>query len=62
MKIEVKQQFRDINDFSKIYTPGEIVDFEEERAKNIIALKLGVAVEKPKPKHKEKEVNDTELK
>lgn len=40
MKVKVKQTFRDKDDFSKIYGVGDIVDFEDGRAANIIALGL----------------------
>lgn len=53
MKVVVKVVFRDKNNFSRMFNPGEVVDFEEERAQNIIALGLGEAVKEPpveKPK------------
>ena len=49
MKLKVKVEFRDINRFSRIYTPGEVVDFEAERAKHIVAIGLAEP-ESPTPK------------
>ena len=40
MDIKVKVQFRDIDHFSKVYNPGEVVDFPPERAKSIVAKGL----------------------
>ena len=50
MKVVVKVVFRDKNNFSRMFNPGEVVDFEEERAQNIIALGLGEAVKEAAPK------------
>lgn len=41
MKVKVLQEFRDKNDRSKRFTIGEVVDFEQERAEDIIARGLG---------------------
>ena len=58
MKVKVKELFRDINRFSKMYYPGEVVDFDPERAKDIVAKGLGEFPEKPeqvkKPRKKSK--------
>lgn len=42
MKILIKQEFRDITDQSHVFHPGEVVDFEDDRAMNIIRYELGV--------------------
>lgn len=56
MKIEIKQPFRDINNFSKEYSVGEIVDFEKERAEYIISMQLGVSAEPTKKRQTKKEL------
>ena len=56
MKVLVKNTFRDVNNFSRIYSPGEVIDVEEGRAKRIVELNLGEFVKespapvKPEPK------------
>ena len=49
MKVKVITTFRDKDNFSVIYLENTVVDFEEERAKKLIARKL---VEEVKPKKK----------
>lgn len=41
MRVKVLQTFRDKFNTSRAYKPGEVLDFEEERALNIV--KLGLA-------------------
>lgn len=56
MKIKVTHPFRDINHFSVIHQPGEVVDVDEGRAANIIRLGLGVSEEptlEPTPEPKD---------
>lgn len=43
MKVIVKELFIDKDDQLKTYQPGEVVDFEASRAKDIIKRGLGVA-------------------
>ena len=58
MKVRVKQAFRDQFNTSRIFQPGEVLDFEAARANNIVKLGLGALVdeenapvaEAPKPK------------
>lgn len=57
MKIKVIKPFRDINNISIAFQVGSIVEFEEERARRIIAYGLGEEV-KAKPKAREKKVED----
>lgn len=40
MKLKVKFFFRDIDNFSRGYLPGDFVEFPDARAKHIIALGL----------------------
>lgn len=44
MKIRVTTPFRDINDFSRIFRVGEIIDVTEERAERIQKLMVGEIV------------------
>lgn len=46
MKIKVLQPFRDKEKFSRIFSPGEILDLDAERAENIVKLKLAERVAK----------------
>ena len=48
MKVKVLQTFRDINDYSKIYSIGDVAEFADERGKKIIALGLAEKAEQPK--------------
>ena len=41
MKIKVKSAFVDKFNRSRVFNPGDVVEFEDERAKNIVALSLG---------------------
>ena len=55
MKVKVKAVFRDKDNFSRMYNPGEVVSFEKERAERIISLGLADADEvEEKPKRKKK--------
>lgn len=60
MKVLVKSVFRDKDNFSRMFNPGEVVEFEAERAENIIKLGLGEEVKekaaepKPAPKPRKK--------
>ena len=38
MKVKVLQPFRDKFNFSRLYQPGEILDFDKERADSIVKL------------------------
>ena len=40
MRVKVKETFRDKFNTSRLYKPGEVLDFEEERAKNMVRLGL----------------------
>lgn len=46
-KVVVKQEFRDKDDFSKVYTVGMEVAFENERAKMLATAQLVDIVESP---------------
>lgn len=54
MKVKVVREFRDKFNFNKVYKVGNFYEFDNERAKDIIARGLGEAevVEKPKPRKK----------
>lgn len=54
MKVKVIQEFRDKFNYNTVYKVGEVYEFEEERAKDILARKLGVEdkVKEVKPKKK----------
>ena len=43
MKIKVVKEFRDKDCYTKIYEVDGVYEFEDERAKDIIARGLGVA-------------------
>lgn len=53
MKIRVTTPFRDINDFSRVFRVGEIIDVTEERAERIQKLMVGEIVKE--------EATETEL-
>ena len=63
MKVKVKNTFIDKFNRSRVYSPGDVVEFDDERAKNIVALSLGEYVkekveevpERPKPRKKKAE-------
>lgn len=40
MKVTILQEFRDKDDFSKAYKPGDVVDFPTSRAKELSKRKL----------------------
>lgn len=54
MEVRVKSVFYDKFDRSRVYNPGNVVDFEEERAKHIVSLSLGELVEDKKEEEKPK--------
>lgn len=57
MKVLIKTEFRDKDNYLVVYKPGHTVEFEDDRAKRIIAL--GYADEiKPKTKKAEPLNND----
>jgi hypothetical protein len=41
LKVKVLKEFRDKNNFSKVYSVGTVNEFEAERAKNIVSRGLG---------------------
>ena len=53
MKVKVKSTFLDKFNRSRVYNPGDVVEFEDERAEDIVSRGLGEAVkeeaEAPKP-------------
>lgn len=57
MRIRVTSPFRDRYDHSRTFIAGEVADFEEWRAKDIIARGLGVSADVP-PKRKRKAETD----
>ena len=63
MKIKVTNTFIDKFNRSRVFNPGDVVEFEDERAKSIVALRLGEAVKEPvreevpeRPKTRKKKV------
>lgn len=60
MKVEVIQSFHDINDFSRVYSPGEVIDVGKERADALLSRNLcrTVAVEKTRKRKSESNFND----
>lgn len=40
MKVNILQEFRDKDDFSKVYKPGDVVNFTTSRAKELSKRKL----------------------
>ena len=48
MKVKVNYVFFDITNPARKFNPGEVVDFDEERAERIISLGLGEKEEAPK--------------
>lgn len=50
MKVKVIHEFADKDDFSKKYEVGEDVEFEDERAKNLIVRGLVEELKKVKEK------------
>lgn len=47
MKLEVKQEFHDINDYSLVYHEGDVVEFDEERAQRLLDAKIAVKYIEP---------------
>lgn len=41
MKLKIIKEFHDIEDFSHVFQIGEVVEFKDDRAKEIISLGLG---------------------
>lgn len=41
MKLTIIKEFHDIEDFSHVFQVGEVVEFNNDRAKEIISLGLG---------------------
>lgn len=52
MKVKVIRTFRDKDNFDLIYNVGEILDLDDDRARELIELNL---VEKPRERKKVKE-------
>lgn len=54
MKVKVIQEFRDKFNYNKVFEVGNVYEFEDARAKDILARKLGVEdkVKEVKPKKK----------
>lgn len=50
MKIKVLARFRDKNDYQVLYEVGEILDFNETRATDLVARGLAEVFETPTPK------------
>lgn len=49
-EIVITASFRDIDDFDRIYSVGEVVSVSEERAQYLIGLGYAKAEDAPKPK------------
>lgn len=41
MKLTIIKEFHDIEDFSHVFQVGDVVEFKDDRAKEIISLGLG---------------------
>ena len=41
MKLTIIKEFHDIEDFSHVFQAGDVVEFKDDRAKEIISLGLG---------------------
>lgn len=41
MKLTIIKDFHDIEDFSHVFQVGDVVEFKDDRAKEIISLGLG---------------------
>lgn len=41
MKLKIIKEFHDIEDFSHVFQIGDVVEFKDDRAKEIISLGLG---------------------
>lgn len=41
MKLTIIKEFHDIEDFSHVFQIGDVVEFKDDRAKEIISLGLG---------------------
>lgn len=54
MKVRVVEPFHDKFNLSRLFTPGEVLDLDADRAGNIVARGLGEYVESKKPKAKKK--------
>ena len=56
MKVKVLRTFCDKYNLARVFTPGEVVDFEQERAKDIVSRGLAKYFKeevKPEPKKEE---------
>lgn len=55
-KVKIRQEFHDINDYSKVYKVGEIHEFTNDRASHLIELGVAMKVEtETNPKRSKKE-------
>lgn len=48
MKVQVIQEFRDKDNFAVVYKAGQIYEFEDERANDIIAKGLAQKLKGPR--------------
>ena len=53
MKVKVKQKFGDKGNFMLKYEVDQVVEFEDTRAKELIAIKLVEIIEDKKPSQKQ---------
>lgn len=57
--VKVKQEFHDKDNFSKVYQVGSIHSFDDERAKNLVALGLAeVQDSDDKPRRGRKSIDE----
>lgn len=55
MKVEVTQAFHDKFNTSRVYKPGEVVEFEDERAQHMVNIGIAVPIlEEQKKKTRKK--------
>ena len=52
MNVEIKQEFHDINDYTKVYKPGDVLEFDEERANRLLDAGLAVKYTEPRTRKK----------
>ena len=62
MKIRVTSEFYDKYNTSVLYKAGTVLDFGEERAKDIISKNLAEPYEQPKPAAEPEKAVETEAK
>lgn len=55
MKVRILSDFRDKYDYSRLYKSGDVVKFQNERAKELVKLGLAELL-----KEKEEEIEDKE--